>query len=392
MTTIPTIQELYNSILADLENEFDVTLNPLGKAFLVGIAGVWAMCLYLYYLAIADVQKNIWVDTADSVSNGGTLERFGKTILGRYPFAAQPGKYKLQVTGSVGAVIPSTMVWRADDSSNAPGKLYQLDGGDYTLTATTDYIYVNALEGGTDSSLNLGDTLTATAPMVNVNASAVVNEETVAPINAETTEEYRTKIIEKIQLEPGSWSAVDYRLVGLNIAGVGQTYAYAASSNNNEVNVFLQGTTPVPSPGPSVDQSIVDNYTAALELVRPLGVWQVNYNSCPINNIEVTITMGTFPPFTTEQQNAIQAALGSFINSVHPFIAACDVLDDRNDVITTLGSSKSLQTVIAAAVPGFGFESVSFTVDGNPTTYWQAGDLLSGTQGHIPFFAGATFI
>jgi hypothetical protein len=86
MTTIPTIQTIFNDILSDLEAEFSITINPFGHAFLVALAGVLSGILWLYYLSIGNVQKNIWFDTADPPENGGTLLRYGLTILGRAPF------------------------------------------------------------------------------------------------------------------------------------------------------------------------------------------------------------------------------------------------------------------------------------------------------------------
>jgi len=382
MTAIPTIEELFDDILADLMAEFDITLNPLGLAFLTAFAGVFSGFLWLFYLAIGLVQKNVWYDTADSEANGGTLERFGREILGRSPFAAQAGVYTIGVTGTTGGIIPATMVWKSDDSSTSPGMLYQIFGGSYTMPGSSGVVTVVALVGGIGSDLIIGDTLTATAPMANVNPGATVASEVTAPVDAETVEEYRQEIRDKVQLDPGSWSAADYRLVGLDIVGVGQTYAYADSGSSAVVNVYLQGTVDIANPGPSVAPSVITDYTTALDLVLPLGVWDVNYAASTIRNVAVTITMGAFPAFSTAQQSAITTALRAFINSVQPFIASCDNVADRNDTIATYNVSNA----ITAAVPGYGFSSVTFTVAGSATTNWQA------DNGEISFFNGVTFV
>lgn len=80
---IPTTQELYTSIKSDLETELNINIPVFGKIFLRALAAVQAAKLKLYYLAIASVQKNIFPDTADPESIGGTLERFGIVKLGR---------------------------------------------------------------------------------------------------------------------------------------------------------------------------------------------------------------------------------------------------------------------------------------------------------------------
>lgn len=375
MTTIPTLQEIKDNLMDDLEAEFGIAINPLTKAFLVGLSGVLAAFIWLLYLGMGDLQKNIWFDTADSVANGGTLERFGRNILGRDPYPATAAEYTCTVTGSTGGTIPANAVFKADDTSDSPGALYQIKGGAYTLSGSSGSITIVALAGGLATSLNTGNTLTCTTPLTNVNGQITITAETVAPIDAETIEEYRSNIADKVKLEPGSWSAADYRIVGLNVTGVKEVYAYGSQTDVGVVDVYLQGATPVASPGPSVSAGVISDYQTALEAVLPLDVWDVNYASCPINDIVVTITMGTFPTFSVAQKTAILTALQDFVNNVHPFIASTDDIATRNDVIATY----NLSSTISAAVPGYGFSSVSFTVAGTPQTYWKA------DNGQIPY-------
>jgi hypothetical protein len=370
MTTIPTISEIFNNILSDLQAEYGITVNPFGNAFLVALAGVLSGLFYLVYLALGDVQKNIWIDTCDYP----TLLRFGRIILGRDPFAATAGQYTATITGSTSAVAGATTVYKSDDSSESPGMLFQISGA-YTMPGTTGLITINALAGGLSSRLAIGDTLTATAPLVNIGPTATIATEVVIPVDAEDMEDYRTKCIEKVQLVPGSWSATDYRLVGIGISGVEQTYAYAASGDSNVVDVFLQGTIP----GTAIGAGIITDYETAIELVRPLGVFRVDVAASTINTIAITITMGSFAPFTAAQKTAISSALVNFINSVHPFIAgAGDSVSLRNDTIATF----NLNSAITAAVPGYGYSAVSFTVGGTPTAVWQA------DNGEIAYFNG----
>jgi len=380
MTTLPTIAQLYNNILSDLQSEFDITFNPFGKVLLQAIAGAVAGALYLIYLAIGMVQANIWVDTCDN----DTLLRFGNSILGRAPFPASMAVYTASVTGTPEATISGTMVFKSDDTSESPGMLFQIQGGTYTMPLSgPGTITIKALAGGTASRLAIGNTLTATAPMINVNSVITVLTEVTTPIDAEDLELYRGKILEKIQLLAGGWSAVDYRLVGTEVNGVGQIYAYAASGLPNEVNVFVQGTVPLAYPGPSASPSVIAAYAAALEPDRPLGVFMVNYASSPINNIDITIAMGSFPLFNSSQKALIQTALTDFVNSVHPFIAACDTVAQRNDVIAVFNLSEA----ISQAVPGYGFSAVTFTVAGTPPSgyIWQA------DNGNISFLNSITY-
>ena len=123
MTRIPTILELYNDIISDLETEMQVRIPLVGRYFLRALAMVQASKLKLYYLAIASVQKNIFVDTADSEADGGTLERFGRVKLNRNPFTAIQGQYTLEVVGSIGAIIKSETTFKSNDENVNSGKL-----------------------------------------------------------------------------------------------------------------------------------------------------------------------------------------------------------------------------------------------------------------------------
>lgn len=374
MTIQPTISELYNDILSALRVEFNITLNPFGDAFLIAFSGVLAGVLKLIYLSIGLLQKNIWVDTCDY----DTLVRFGVIILQRYPFPATMGLYTVSVTGTAGSVIEASTTFRADDTAINAGAIYLLVNA-YTLTGTGDTIQLTGTLGGDNQRLFVGDTLTCTQPLIDIEPIVTVTGEDTTPVDAEDIEQYRAKVIEKIQLPAGSWNAIDYRLVGIGVVGVKQTYAYGIDPTT--VNVWLQGTVDVAYPADSVSPSIIADYETALNLVRPLPAFTVNVDSAPINNIDITITSGTFTPFTTSQQATITAALTQFVNSVHPFIAAADSVASRNDVIATY----NLSTVISQAVLGYGFSAVDFTVQGNPSVLWQA------DQGNIPFLNSVVY-
>jgi len=74
MVTIPTLSQLYNGVLNDLQSQYNVTVPVFGKVFLRALAAVQAGKLKLFYLGLANIQKNIWPDTADSVAIGGYPE------------------------------------------------------------------------------------------------------------------------------------------------------------------------------------------------------------------------------------------------------------------------------------------------------------------------------
>jgi uncharacterized phage protein gp47/JayE len=381
MITIPTLLELYNSIISDLESELGVTIPPTGKSFLRSLAATQAGKLKLYYLGIGNLQKNIFVDTADPESTGGTLERWGRIKLGRNPFPAIAGQYTIEITGSIGAVVAGSTTFKSDDDSANPGKLYVLDN-EYTLIATTDTITVRALTSGLDGQLAIGDTMTATAPIASVDSQGEVTVEYVEPEAAEDIEEYRRKTEASFKLESQGGAATDYRLWCADAQGVQQVYPYAKSGAANEINLYVESTTDHDEQGiPSaslleeVEEVVEFNPDDTLELNergrRPLGVFEIHY--LPITPLVVSIIINGLIGSTAAIEETIQNALKEDIDTIRPFVAGADILEDKNSILDT---NRIIAGIIAAR-PGSIFTSVQLTVDGNiVSTYeFQNGDI-----------------
>ena len=374
MITIPTTATLYSNILANLQSSLGIT-NPIVKrTFLIPLAVVLAGVMTLWYKTLGQVQNNIWVDTCDD----DTLLRFGFVILGEYPTPAIQARYTVQITATATGTISAGTIWKSDDNSANPGLLFTNDTA-VTLSVGTVTFTVRCLTGGVIGNMNIGDTMTLTAPLPNITQQATINTQTVAGVDAETMAHYRMRVIEKIQLVPGSWSAADYRLIGSGVIGVRQIYAYTDLGSSNTVDVYVEGETY--GAIPSASTLVVSAVQSAIAPNVPLGVHYVNYTSCNTNIIAITVTMGGFPAFTSAQKTLITTALVDFVNTVRPFIAACDAIQNRNDFI----SAYNLYPFISGVVPGYGFSSVTFTVDSVAAATYQA-DL-----GNIPFANSVTF-
>mgnify|MGYP003393335041 CR=1 FL=1 len=392
MNQIPTISQLRTAILADLSTQFGSSIPLFGKSFLRGLSYVQAARLKLYYLAIASVQKNIFIDTADPEALGGTLERFGRIKLNRNPFPAQAGQYVIEVIGSIGATIVASSTFKSNDDSTSPSMLFVLDNT-YVLVSTTDQITVRALTPGLESQLNVGDKLTATAPIANVNSEAEVLSETIEPLAAEDLEAYRTKGIEAYRLEPQGGAPGDYRLWSLDAQGVKQTYPYARSGVTGEVNLYVEATIAdsidgkgTPSAGLLSDVEDVVEFdpdtTKPLDERgrRPLGAFIVHY--LPVTPLDVNIQITGFVGLTAEIQASILAALTDSITSIRPFVGGADALANKNDIFST----NVIISIILQAYPGAQFTSVQLTVDGDivPTHTF--------TFGYIPYLNLVTYV
>jgi len=392
MTNIPTISQLYADIKADLETSLDFTFPLFGKLFIAAVASVQAAKLKLFYLALANLQKNVAPDTAESESTGGTLERFGRIKLNRNPYEATQGKYDATVTGISGSLIKAQTTFKSDDGSSSPSKLFILDY-DYTLSSISGTITLRALESGVESKLIPGDTLSATAPIVGVNKTATVTVEVVQPLAGETLEEYRAKVIDAYRIEPQGGAANDYRLWSSDVQGVKQVYPYAKTGFANEIDLFVEANIADSTDGKGTPSTLMlDAVKDVVEFDpdttrpltergrRPLGVFEIHFLPVVIHDIEIEIAgfVGLTPTIETE----LTTALTALISKIRPFISAADILESKNDILDT----NRVIAAILAAKPGSVFGTITIKVDGTPTPSYVL------TNGSIPYLDSVTFI
>jgi len=382
MANIPTLNELYSAIVADIESKYSTTLPAFGKNFLRALASVQAGKLYLYYLLSAKIQKNIFADTADSELFGGTLERFGRVKLGRNPFPATAGQYTIEVVGTVGAFIPANTTFKANDDSTSPGSLYVLDT-DFTLTGTPpELIQLRSLDAGLDFRLEIGNELTLTAPIALVDDIGTVTAEIVAPQSAEETEDYRRKVLDAYRLEPQGGSGSDYRIWASDVQSVEQSYPYASTLSNNEVDLFIEATIADSTDGfgtPSATtltevQTAIESPTVERPSRKPLGVHAVNYLPVIIKQIDIEIT--GFVGITPALEAIILTSIETDLETVRPFVGSIDIVANKNDIFDT----NKIISLILETAPGSVFGAIVLKVDSVPVSMFQ---FLNGDIPHL---------
>lgn len=384
MVSIPTLTEIYNDLIAQIEAKFSITIPTTGPSYLRAQCAVDAATLYLAYLYIADVQKNIFPDTADPESAGGTLERHGRVKLNRGPFPATSGFYRIQLTGDTGAVVPENTRWKSDDDSDSPGELFVLDT-EYTLDGTNQVI-VRALTPGLEARLSTSNTMSLVQPVALVETvSTVLTEETV-PQSAETTEEYREKVLEAYRLAPQGGSASDYRVWSGEVQGVDESYPYAASTAN-EIDLYIEATIADSDDGKGTPgavilaavQSAIEDPTADRPSRKPLTVSQINY--LPVSVKDIIINIDGYVNLTSSKQTLILSALNELISGIRPYVAAIDVASEKNDILDT---NRIINSVLEA-VPGSTFGTVTIMID--MVDY----NTFTFEDGFIPYLDSVTY-
>lgn len=391
MIQLPTLSQLISNVLNDLETEFGVNISLTRKVALRVIAAVQGGQLWLLYKVVGFNQKQVWPDTANTEAQGGTLEQFGRVRLNRNPFPAVQGQYTIIVTGSIGAILPAqTTIAKSNDDALSPGFLFVLDNA-YTLVATTDSVTLRALTAGTTAKLAIGDTLTFTSPIPNVDAVCTVSVEVVQPLAAESIEAYRSAILTSFQLEAQGGAATDYRIWSDDAQGVERVYPYAKSGETNAVNLFVEATIADSTDGKGTpSQTILDEVESVVNFNpdtslpvnergrRPLTVIVYFLPITPYD-VNVTIAGGTF---TTSEKAAILSAMQTAVGAVRPYVPAADPISTKNNLIDT----NKLNGVIYSAVPGAVYTNVSFTINGSPVSTYTF------LQGFIPYFNTLSYV
>lgn len=391
MADIPTISELQSQIENDIRTELSITKTWIGKVVLRVIALVQAAKLKLYYLAIGEIMKNIFVDTANSEFNGGTLERFGRVKLGRNPYPAVSGEFTLTITGTIGGTVNKGQTFKSSLSSTNPDKLYEVKEA-VTLTGSSGTAEVKALEPGADSALQVADELEATNPIANVNSLATVSVVDVTAIDAEDLEDYRRLIIESFQLEPQGGAATDYRIWAADAAGVRTVYPYTKYGEISTVQVYVEALPENSEPGNPEGVPPASMITDVEEVIefdpdttkdlnergrRPI---QTVVEVLPVVPIAVTITIADLSDKTAPVIAAIEAALNDLFYTVRPYIPGADGTNQRD----TLYLSATIAAIFAAIDEGINFSNVSITIGGVVYSQYTFGDTYS-TYGNYPY-------
>jgi uncharacterized phage protein gp47/JayE len=390
MADIPTLAELQTAIENDIKTELSITKNWVGKVMLKVLALVQAAKLKLFYLMVAEVQKNIFVDTADSEQNGGTLERFGRIKLLRNISPATAGEYTLTVTGSIGGIILKGTTFKSNATSESSGYVFEVVTT-VTLIATTGEVEVIALTPGTDALLQEDDELNATAPIANVDSLATVHSVDVTPVAAETIEDYRQKIIDSYQLEPQGGAATDYRIWAADAVGVRTVYPFAKNNAIYTVQVFVEAVPASSAPGQPegvAPASMLTDVTNVIELdpdtSKPINERgrrpvQAVVEVLSVIPVGVTITISDLSDKTTPTINAITEALEDLLYTIRPYISGADTVQ-RN----TLYLSAVIAAIYGAVSQSVNFSNVTITIGG--TVYSQyAFSTIPATYGNYPY-------
>jgi len=359
---IPTTQQLFTAHLSRLEGQIGQSSPLNDKAFLRVLAAVEAgLDIGLYKFAADAVLQNL----ALTATNEG-LDRIG--LDNNTPRkSATAAEFTAELPATAGTVIPAGTEFTAD----ANGLRYTVQTTVTAIAPGVATLSLRALTIGTAGSLDVGDTLSISGQIAGAETVAEITVVDVIGVDEESDADYRPRVLFAQRAITGGANATDHKIWAQSVTGVRRAFPYAGrptgTSYPGDRTVYVEATTSIDSDGiaplsllAAVRDAInTDPETGLSRSVLGLTDATLWVESITRTSIYVEIRSLTVD---TDKESAcksdIQSALSLYLRSIAPFVDGVDVVQERNDSITSLSMSDVVQDVLSsygATAQGVGF-------------------------------------
>jgi uncharacterized phage protein gp47/JayE len=365
---IPTTIELAASFLTNFEAAINQNAPLNDKAFLRVISAIEALGITgLYKFAVDAVKQNLAL-----TATGDDLEFLGAEYgVVKKPAEATVKTVRFFGTGTV-------------DETNAVigvanGMRYTVDAA-ATGTGGTFEFSVTAEQPGVAGNLSEDSEVKIEKNVPGVTRSGSVVEITNLGLEEEDEEVYRDRVLFEIRTVGGGGNAVDYKRWAEEVPGVKRAYPYAGNptspgtSSPPERTVYIEAQEAL-DPDGIPTETLLDDARDSITTDpdtgftrQPLGLTDDTLFVEPIfrTGFYVEIRSLVIDPSKEAAAKAdIEADLTTYFKNVLPYVDGVDVEIERNDTITSLTISLTVQEVLTrygatATSIGFGVLIGSF--------------------------------
>lgn len=363
----PTTKEISDNIIAQLEASLNQTIPLLPKSFLRVLAKALAGVFVLLYKYGGFMFLQIFVQTASSKEttvNGVVLTpltEWGRLIGVGDPVPATNAELLIDITVETQTgVLPSGTQLVSTDN----GVTY-ITIGAVTLNAAVIQATVRAASdqaggggAGAIGNLDPGAIISFANPLANVARNATVVTQTVTGANAESTEAYRQRVIDRFQKRPQGGAYADYEIWGEEVAGIINVYPYT-SDCPGQVDVYAEATVessgdPDGIPTAAQLQAVLDSIELDQSGIATRRPANALVNSFPITRtgFDVRVT-GLTVDNLAQVQADITTGLEEYFLDRGPFIIGLSV-PPRTDRITSSAVGGVVDDIVSAAGGIFG--------------------------------------
>lgn len=331
----------------------------LRKSVLKVLAHVLGALLYMLSLIAKRIWKNRFVSTCDVSALDGFGMEYG--LPHKVPLAASGNVSVTLADGVVSATIPQDTVL-----VDQTGKLAYTVKATTVINSGTTTVPVMAVEVGYDYNLDAGTVLefrdepiSGVASMVSADVSGGVAER--VEINGdvhvwgESAENYRARLLSRIQNPPNGSSKNDYELKALRFGFVTNAYVIPNNPETNSVSVALANYNSSSITLTTTQVEEVSNYITddvRRSVTSDVRVFTVT---------PVTIALTAYvSPFTESVRESVSNAIRDYLKRIGP--GATVTFSDLELEVKSNSTAKSF-TVQSATKNSAVVQSLVFTLD-----------------------------
>lgn len=349
--TIPTVAEIRDQIISDIESRIGSSVPILPKAFIRVLAIALAGVIALVYRFGRWVLKQIFPQTAD--------EKYLLKIGDRYDVIRTPAvraKLTATATGEEGTEIPAATLWIGKNNglTYSQTEYAEIDSGSATVT-------VECLTAGADGNLENGETLQLASPIVGLDTEATVASAVTTGVDREDIEDYRSRVIQRMKNQPQGGAAPDYIKWAREVAGIVKAFAFRTAAGY--VTIYpLQATTGLDRiPGTEKIQEVEDYCNSVAR--RPLCA---NVLAEAMTELEVDIEITGLSPGDAATKEQIETYINTWLYAAYPKQYTGEVNPTNKLSVGTIWAAIIAANAVATAV--------SMEVDSSPYTNYTLAD------------------
>lgn len=305
--TRPTITEIKERIEKGIESRLFDKVALLRVALLRILARVFAGAIHGNYGYIVWLSDQLFVITAESQY----LNRHGRM----WGVIRRPGSFatgEATFNGTNGTLIPADTRVQTDQGV----EFAVVDGG--TVSGGSVDLEIQAVEPGVDGNLEVTVVLQMVSPIAGVEDEVPLKTATENGVDTESDDDFRDRILQRIQQVPAGGSADDYVRWATSVTGVKRAWCYPLDDGPGTVVTVISADHPT-DPTPSA--SLLTEVEEYIESVRPVTAQQRVASIQDLNQdpgyaaVEVSILL---TPNTAEIQDRINQNLEAIYEPHRP--------------------------------------------------------------------------
>lgn len=337
---IPTTQEIFDVLLANIETRINQTSPLLPRAFNRVISAAVALVITGLYKFGAERAAQSLAVTATGID----LENIGAD-RGVVIQDAVAAVITADITGTNGTIIPATVSFTA-----TPNGLRYFPDASATIAGGVASLSLTCEQTGAVGNLAVSDTLSIGAQIAGASSVATVTGTTTTGADKEQQETFRASVLTAQRVTTGGGNYADYRIWSEETPGVRRAYPYAGrpitdpvTSVPPERTVYVEAQVAI-DPDGIAPQSLLDDVreTITTDPVtgferQPMGLTDDTLYVESITRLGVFVEVSDLTVDASKETQAkqdIEDALDLYFSSVLMFVTGLDFEGDRNDTLS----------------------------------------------------------